>query len=117
MEDFAATLPGLVSADPDLQAFQYELKLEAARSPELRRHADALYETYRDAVREALVCFDLSEDLVDIVFAALEGLVFQQVTSGDPRRTEEGCPGAAPPAGGAALTGWRGPTSGRPPTV
>ncbi|MEH0416644.1 TetR/AcrR family transcriptional regulator [Streptomyces sp. B21-083] len=90
LEDFAATLPGLVSADPDLQAFQYELKLEAIRSPELRHHADALYQTYRDAVREALACFALSEELVDIVFAALEGLVFHQVTSGDSRRTEEG---------------------------
>ncbi|NBM15798.1 hypothetical protein GUY61_09050 [Streptomyces sp. GC420] len=32
----------------------------------------------------------MSLELVEIVFAALEGLVFHQVTSGDARRTEEG---------------------------
>ncbi|WP_460062449.1 TetR/AcrR family transcriptional regulator [Streptomyces sp. YKOK-I1] len=90
LEDFAATLPAFVGADPDLQAFQYELKLEAGRTPELRRHVDALYDAYRTAVSEALTRFGVSQDLVEIVFAALEGLVFHQVTSGDPRRTEEG---------------------------
>ncbi|MGW0576619.1 TetR/AcrR family transcriptional regulator [Streptomyces sp. NPDC002920] len=90
LEDFVATLPGFVTADPDLQAFQYELKLEASRRPELQRHVDMLYDVYRDAVREALACFGVSQTMVEIVFAALEGLVFHQVTSGDPQRTEEG---------------------------
>ncbi|QKZ20837.1 TetR/AcrR family transcriptional regulator [Streptomyces chartreusis] len=90
LEDFAATLPGFISADPELQAFQYELKLEASRRPELQQHVDALYDSYRDAVHGALVRFGMSQELVDIVFAALEGLVFHQVTSGDPQRTEKG---------------------------
>ncbi|POX50088.1 TetR/AcrR family transcriptional regulator [Streptomyces sp. Ru72] len=90
LEDFAATLAGFIAADPDLQAFQYELKLEARRRPELQPYVDALYEAYRDAVREALACFGVSEEAVEIVFAALEGLVFHQVTSGDPHRTEDG---------------------------
>ncbi|MFI1565417.1 TetR/AcrR family transcriptional regulator [Streptomyces sp. NPDC020490] len=90
LEDFAGTLADFIGADPDLQAFQYELKLEAGRRPELQRHVDALYGAYRDAVREALDCFGVSPDLAEIVFAALEGLVFHQVTSGDARRTEEG---------------------------
>lgn len=90
LEDFAATLADFVAADPDLQAFQYELRLEASRRPELRRHVDMLHTAYRDAVREALACFDVAEEMADIVFAALEGLVFQQVTSGDSRCTREG---------------------------
>ncbi|MFJ9708793.1 TetR/AcrR family transcriptional regulator [Streptomyces sp. NPDC101234] len=90
LEDFAVTLADFIAADPDLQAFQYELKLESNRRPELRRHVDMLYDAYRDAVREALACFDVSEDMAEIVFAALDGLVFHQVTSGGPARTKEG---------------------------
>ncbi|WP_159766149.1 TetR/AcrR family transcriptional regulator [Streptomyces sp. HM190] len=90
LEDFAATLADVIEADPDLQAFQYELKLEASRRPELGHHVDLLYEAYRAAVREALACFGVSPDLTEIVFAALEGLVFHQVTSGAPERTEKG---------------------------
>ncbi|MFG2965798.1 TetR/AcrR family transcriptional regulator [Streptomyces sp. NPDC048288] len=90
LEDFAATLADFIAADPDLQAFQYELKLESNRRPELRRHVDMLYDAYRDAVREALACFDVPEEMTEIVFAALEGLVFHQVTSDGPARTKEG---------------------------
>ncbi|MFJ8109107.1 TetR/AcrR family transcriptional regulator [Streptomyces sp. NPDC096132] len=90
LEDFAATLPRFIATDPELQAFQYELKLEASRRPALQRHVDALYDAYRDAVREALACFGLPPELAELVFAALEGLVFHQVTSGDAGRTEEG---------------------------
>ncbi|WP_416979601.1 TetR/AcrR family transcriptional regulator [Streptomyces sp. T028] len=90
LEDFAATLAAFIAADPDLQAFQYELKLEARRRPELQPYVEALYDAYRDAVRDALACFGVSEEAVEIVFAALEGLVFHQVTSGDPGRTEQG---------------------------
>jgi AcrR family transcriptional regulator len=90
LEDFAATLADFIAADPDLQAFQYELKLESSRRPELRRHVDMLYDAYRDAVREALACFDVSQGMAEIVFAALEGLVFHQVTSDAPGRTKEG---------------------------
>ncbi|MFG2934416.1 TetR/AcrR family transcriptional regulator [Streptomyces sp. NPDC048282] len=90
LEDFAAKLPAFVAADPELQAFQYELKLESTRRPELRPHLDALYDAYRAAVREALVCFEVSADLAEVVFAALEGLVFHQTTVGDPKPTEQG---------------------------
>ncbi|MEU1516411.1 TetR family transcriptional regulator [Streptomyces sp. NPDC005811] len=90
LEDFAATLADFIADDPDLQAFQYELKLESNRRPELRRHVDMLYDAYRDAVREALACFDVPQEMTEIVFAALDGLVFHQVTSDGPARTEEG---------------------------
>ncbi|MER6138466.1 TetR family transcriptional regulator [Streptomyces sparsogenes] len=89
LEDFAATLADFIAADPDVQAFQYELKLESRRRPELRHHVDVLYDAYRDAVREALACFDVSQEMTEIVFAALDGLVFHQVTSGAPDRTKE----------------------------
>ncbi|WP_416979918.1 hypothetical protein [Streptomyces sp. T028] len=90
LEDFAATLADFIADDPDLQAFQYELKLESNRRPELRRHVDMLYDAYRDAVREALACFEVPQEMTEIVFATLDGLVFHQVTSDGPARTEEG---------------------------
>jgi AcrR family transcriptional regulator len=89
LEDFAATLADFIAADPDMQAFQYELKLESSRRPELRHHVDLLYDAYRDAVREALACFDVSQEMTEIVFATLDGVVFHQVTSGAPDRTKE----------------------------
>ncbi|MFF7760787.1 TetR/AcrR family transcriptional regulator [Streptomyces griseorubiginosus] len=89
LEDFAATLADFVAADPDLQLFQYELKLESSRRSELRHLVDLLYDAYRDAVREALACLDVSQEMTDIVFAALDGLVFHQVTSGAPDCIDE----------------------------
>ncbi|WP_430378826.1 TetR/AcrR family transcriptional regulator [Streptomyces sp. B1-3] len=89
LEDFAATLADFVAADPDLQLFQYELKLESSRRSELRHLVDLLYDAYRDAVRDALACLDVSQEMTDIVFAALDGLVFHQVTSGAPDRIDE----------------------------
>lgn len=89
LEDFAATLADFVAADPDLQIFQYELKLESSRRPELRHHVDLLYDAYRNAVREALACLDVSQEMTGIVFAALDGLIFHQVTSRAPDRIDE----------------------------
>jgi AcrR family transcriptional regulator len=78
--EFAATLADLVSTDPDLQAFQFELVLESRRRPELRPHAEAIYAYYRSTVRESLESFGIhDDDLADLVFAALDGLAFQQV--------------------------------------
>ena len=73
-------LAALVTATPDLQAFQYELSLESRRSPALRPDVQELYRSYRDALRAELHDAGLDGDaLVHLVFAALDGLVFQQV--------------------------------------
>src|SRR5688500_9316075 len=49
IDDFVTGLSGMVQDDPDLQAFQYELLLEARRSPELLPHVRALYDEYHAA--------------------------------------------------------------------
>ncbi|MFJ3777431.1 SpoIIE family protein phosphatase [Streptomyces sp. NPDC090075] len=90
LEGFAASLADFVAGCPDLQAVPYELKAEASRRPEPRPHVDMLHDAYRRAVREALACFRGDEGMTETVFAALEGLIFQQVTSGDIRCTREG---------------------------
>jgi TetR/AcrR family transcriptional regulator, regulator of biofilm formation and stress response len=87
VEDFASALVGIVADDPDLQAFQYELLLEARRQPQLRVYADELYETYRSATRRQLKALGADDDaLADVIFAALDGLVFQQLAT---RRTRQ----------------------------
>ncbi|MFD4196859.1 TetR/AcrR family transcriptional regulator [Amycolatopsis thermoflava] len=90
-EDFVQGLADIVQRDPDLHAFQYEVLLEARRSPEARRHAEELYSSYRHAAREGLARMGIEDDgpMADLVFAALDGLVFQQVTVGSAAATRE----------------------------
>lgn len=85
---FAQDLPQLVTDDPELQSFQFELVLEARRNPELMPIAEELYDTYRVAVARELARFGIDDPLTaDLVFAALDGLTFQQVTLRGPEQT------------------------------
>ena len=83
-------LPTMVTDDPDDQAFQFELILESRRRPELRSHVDALYKAYRDAAGRELTRMGLGDDpaLAHLVFAALDGLVFQQLALDEAASTE-----------------------------
>jgi DNA-binding transcriptional regulator YbjK len=86
--DFAAALAGLVEADPDTQAFQYELALESRRRPELVPMIERMYELYRSAVRDMLSRNGIhDESFVQTVFATMDGVVFQQTIFGDADRT------------------------------
>ncbi|WP_017599825.1 TetR/AcrR family transcriptional regulator [Nocardiopsis lucentensis] len=92
VEDFAAGLSELVEADPDLQAFQYELLLEARRRPELREQVRALYDGYRAATERELSRIlpeDAGPALTRLVFSALDGLVLYQLTLGGAGDTDE----------------------------
>lgn len=88
LESFAAALATLVTSDPETQAFQYELALEARRRTELLPALERAYDSYRDAVRNALSHHGIDDpELTDVVFATLDGLVFQQTVFGRPERT------------------------------
>ena len=88
-DDFVRGFAEMVERDPDLHAFQYEVLLESRRSPEARSHAEELYASYRSATREGLARLGIEDGpLADLVFAALDGLVFQQVTVGSAAVTE-----------------------------
>jgi AcrR family transcriptional regulator len=82
----------MVEANPDDQAFQYELILEARRRPELRPQVEQVYATYRRALRVELEAAGIEADdaLVHLVFAAVDGLVFQQVCLDDPAAARAG---------------------------
>ena len=88
LEDVADGLADLADEDPDLQAFQFELILESRRRPELRPHVQALYDGYRDFTRRTMRSVGIDDDAVaDLAFAAMDGLVFQQLASGDAEAT------------------------------
>lgn len=88
---FAQSLASLVEADPDSQAFQFELALESRRRPDLMLMMDRVYEQYRATVREVLYRNGIDdEDFAQTVFAALDGLAFQQTVFGDAERTQRG---------------------------
>ncbi|MEV6310086.1 TetR family transcriptional regulator [Streptomyces sp. NPDC051840] len=90
--DFAAGLTDMVRSGPDLQAFQYELLLEARRTPELRPRLRSLYEEYFEATRrelERILPGTVDRGTSRLVFAALEGLVLHQLVFGEEEVTEE----------------------------
>jgi AcrR family transcriptional regulator len=91
LADLARNLAEGVSDAPDLQAFQFELILEARRRPELRHYVEIIYKTYRDAVYRVLSSAGIDDrDLADLVYCALDGLVFQQLALGSPEATDKG---------------------------
>ncbi|MGD6741705.1 TetR/AcrR family transcriptional regulator [Streptomyces sp. BH106] len=90
--DFSASLVDMVESDPELQAFQYELLLEARRRPELLPRLRDLYEEYFEATRRELdrmLPGTVDRGTYRLVFAALEGLVLHQLVFGEREVTEE----------------------------
>jgi AcrR family transcriptional regulator len=90
IDGLAANLPAMADQQAELQAFQFELLLEARRRPELLPHVRAIYDEYVEATEAGLrqAGVDADADLALLVMAALDGLVLQQVVFGEPERTE-----------------------------
>ena len=91
LSDFLAELPAMTAADTDGAAAQFELAIVGYRDPELGAETRALYRRYIGVVAEALEQFGIEVDdpTARLVFAALDGLVLQQVIFGDAAQTEE----------------------------
>lgn len=87
-DGFARGLVDMVTTDPDLQVFQYELSLEARRRPELRGILAEVNDIYRAAVGRELRRNGLDDPhLTHVVFVLLDGLVFHETVTGDHERT------------------------------
>ncbi|MDX3693788.1 TetR family transcriptional regulator [Streptomyces europaeiscabiei] len=89
--DFSTGLSEMVTADPDTQAFQYELLLESRRRPELLPQIRELYDEYFDAAQRELgrmLPAGANKALTRLVFAALDGLVLHQLVLGEPAVTD-----------------------------
>lgn len=88
-EQFASDLVAYVTDDAELQAFQYEMALEARRRPEILPILERVYAGYREAVSRELARNGLDNpDLAWLVFAAVDGLVFQQTVFGRADQSE-----------------------------
>ena len=77
--------------DAGMQAFQYELALEARRRPELLPAVERMYASYIEATRRELMRLGLDEptdDLARAVFALLDGIALQQTLFGDDAATD-----------------------------
>ncbi|MGV9669650.1 TetR/AcrR family transcriptional regulator [Gordonia sp. NPDC003504] len=85
VDNFMAGLSRLVSDTLDEQVFQYELVLESRRRPELRPHVERYYARYAESIGESLRRMHLPDDdtTVEVVFSAVDGLVFRALTLGD----------------------------------
>lgn len=91
LDAYGSNLATFVEEEPWEAAIQYELTVRAWRDPEMRTHLQALYDQYLGATESSLHAAGLVTDpaLVRVVFAALDGLVIQQLIFGRPSDTEE----------------------------
>ncbi|CAH0270935.1 HTH-type transcriptional repressor Rv3405c [Arthrobacter sp. Bi83] len=87
-DDFADSLIASVSAEPELQLFQFEMILESRRNPQIRSMVERLYENYVSTVEEALSKrgLDTSGEASLAIFAALDGLMLQFLTISNPTK-------------------------------
>jgi DNA-binding transcriptional regulator YbjK len=89
LSELAADLPDLIDRDPDSAAFQFAMALEGRRRQELAAHVRRLYDHYIDATTASLEAagVDADADVARLVFAAIDGLVLQQLIYGDAEAT------------------------------
>jgi AcrR family transcriptional regulator len=95
-EDLDTFLDDLsTQAENDLadHVFQYEMAFNSRRRPDLAERMVELYAFYAEETERALRSLGISEvtpALARMVFAAIDGLVLQQVVFDDPARTDGG---------------------------
>ena len=93
LDGFAAGLVENVRTEPNQHAMMYEVAMESLRRPELGVEMRSVYENYISTVRAELDRAGITQDddtLARVVFAALDGLVLQQLIFGRPGAAQEG---------------------------
>jgi AcrR family transcriptional regulator len=90
LADFGRELPERIADDPGNAGFQFGLAIEGTRRPELQAEVRLLYDQYVVVVGGVLAAHGVTADpvLSRLVFAAVDGLVLQQLIFDDPGRTE-----------------------------
>lgn len=88
---FAIDVPGLIAEAPDEATFQFRLLLGSLGRPDLLAEVRESYDRYIATVRETLERLGLPADdaLARVVFAAIDGLILQQLLYGRQDRTAE----------------------------
>jgi AcrR family transcriptional regulator len=92
LEDFGRGLEEAISATEEQQVFEYEMGLEARRRPELLAELRATYEDYVTLVERQLRALGIERErpFARLIFAALDGLVLQQLFFDRPDETRAG---------------------------
>jgi AcrR family transcriptional regulator len=81
-KQFADALLTSITERPELQAFQYEMILEARRNEVFRDPVARLYDRYQAAAEDALRAIGFTDDVDRVarwLFAALDGIVLQSM--------------------------------------
>lgn len=93
IDSFLSRLARSATEDIDDHMFQYEMAFNARRRPEVAAEMARLYELYFAETERALREIGFGEvrpPLARLIFAAIDGLVLQQVVFDDPDRTVGG---------------------------
>jgi TetR/AcrR family transcriptional regulator, regulator of biofilm formation and stress response len=93
LDAFLDDLPRSTERDLSDHVFQYEMAFNSRRRPEISERMAELYAFYSEETERALASFapgEVTPALAHLVFAAIDGLVLQQVVFDDPARTEGG---------------------------
>jgi len=93
LDGFAAGLAENVRTEPNQHAMMYEIAMESLRRPELGVEMRSVYDNYIDTVRGELERAGVTradDTLARVVFAALDGLVLQQLILDRPGAAQEG---------------------------
>jgi hypothetical protein len=90
LDDWAKDVPKVLTDAEELTAFQFEVILESRRRPELRNAVKDLYAGFREATLDDLRAHGVDADkaLATVIFAALDGIIFQGLALNEPRTTK-----------------------------
>ena len=89
LDDWAKDVPKVLTDEEEITAFQFEVILESRRRPELREAVSDLYAGFRKAMLADLRAHGVQADkaLATLVFAALDGLIFEGLALNEPQTT------------------------------
>lgn len=93
LDSFLDSLSSSAERDLSDHVFQYEMAFNSRRRPGVAERMAELYAFYSEETERALTALapgKVSPALARLVFAAIDGLVLQQVVFDDPERTEGG---------------------------
>jgi AcrR family transcriptional regulator len=90
LDTWAKDVPKVLTDEEEITAFQFEVILESRRRPELREAVRELYAGFRAAALDDLRAHGVDADqaLANVVFAALDGIIFQGLALNEPRTTK-----------------------------
>lgn len=91
LQHFLKELPTLTEETRGGSVAQFDLTVLACRDPRLGDEAREMYRQYIEATHEALTEFGIrpSDAMARLVFAAVDGLVLQQLLFDDPNATRQ----------------------------